>query len=315
MNAVDAALTALDGARADRILDDMVYELRCMRDIVQPADLGRMARQVSLVAFYAQDNDEMRYWGLLARETAGDAPWPDGLTIPGRYFELIDALPTPEVGHGEGGLDVPKGGGALLDGVLVTEPVATVGVQHLLQVADKRGAILVTTWQTGPAFPEEWRTDDARALPVPKWYVAPATAVEPVPEPAPVEPEPQPEPEPQVVAAVPEPEPVVPEPLAKPVSFEGDGKTAECPWRIDPRVVEASGREIRINRHIYPVRTVEDQAAFKTLLKSCGEFRAVRRFTRWQDARGGWFTGAKAYKAEMIDALLTEEPKRRPKAQ
>lgn len=310
MTAVDSALATLDGARADRILDDMVYELRCLREVVSPEDVGRMARQVSLVAFYAQDNDELRYWGLLARETVGDGPWPDGLTVPERYFALVADLPAPKTSRSEGGLRVPRGGGALLDGFLVLEPEATVGVQHLFQIADKHGEVLDTVWQTGPAFPEDWTTDAPTQLEVPKWYVAPperAPLAVPEPEPEPIDaPEPEPESE----------EPMAEEPVveAPPVlRFDGDARTAECPWRVDPRVVEASGREIRVNKHVYPLRSAEEQVAFKALLRSCGEFRAVRRFTRWRDARGHWFAGASGYKAEMIEALLTEEPKRRPK--
>ena len=299
MNAVDTALAAHDGARADRILDDMVHELRCLREIASPADVGRMARQVSLVAFYAQDHDELGYWGLLARETSGDSPWPDGVVIPERYFELLDALPEPALGRVDGGLEVPRGGGALLDGYLLVEPEATTGVQHLLQIGDKHGEILATLWQTGPDFPEAWLGRQAEPLDPPKWVPAPPSRA----------PFPEPEPTPELTPAP------APAPAPKPpgLSFDGDARTAECPWRVDPRGVEASSREVRVNRHTYPIRSPEEQLAFKGLLRSCGEFRAVRRFTRWQDARGRWFAGAAGYKAEMIDALLTEEPKRRPK--
>src|SRR5688500_15376154 len=114
MDQVDAALVALDGARADRILDDLVHELRCLDALAPPAAIGRLARQISLVAFFAQDPDELAHWALLARDTSGGAPWPDGVPVPERYLALVAELPAPQLGRlDDRGLAVPKGGGAL----------------------------------------------------------------------------------------------------------------------------------------------------------------------------------------------------------
>lgn len=304
MDAVDEALIALDGARADRILDDLLYEMRCLHAPVPPAELGRLARQVALVAFFAQDQDELGYWGQLALQAAGGAPWPEAVTIPDRFFEMLDALPEPEPTRAEGGLAIPRGGGALLDGVLLTEPIATEGVQHLLQIADKGGRVVSTAWQTGASFDRTWLEDDPRPEGTPGWYVAP-------PPPPPLRDAPVPEPVPEV------PQPEVPQPEApRPaptVRFDGDGATQECPWRGPPRNVSAKGREVRVNRHTFPVRTAEDQDAFRQVLRACGEFRAARRFVRWRVARRKLFRSGSQLRDAMIEALVTPEPPRKPR--
>lgn len=318
MDGVDDALIAGDGTRADRILDALVYELRCARVPATPDDVGRLARQLALVGFFAQDTDEVEVWGLLARQTVGGAPWPADVPMPESFFTMLEQVADPPAVRAEGGLAAPRGGGVLLDGFLIREPVAVATSEHLGQLVDKRGVVVSTWWQQGASFPDELLTPEPTALEVPRWYVAPvppppgdrpgSEPPEPVPEPEPVaEPEP---PEPEPVAEPPEPE--LPEPLPEPlVRFDGDGKTAECPWKLEPRQVEASRASVRINKFVYPVRTDEDQVTFRKVLRACGEFRAARRFTKWQVARGKWFSRAGRYRDAMVDALLSEEPVRR----
>lgn len=288
MDAVDGALRELDGARADVVLDDLVYELRCLSEPATPDAVGRLARQVALVAFFAQDLDELSYWGLLAREAAGGMPWPEGVPVPVRFEELVGALPEAEVDRVEGqGLLVPKGGGALLDGRLLGEPAATRGAQHLLQVADKKGAVVWTRWQTGAGFPEDVLAPGPTDPGVPRWYVAP-------PDPVPVH-----VPEPVAVAPVPE----------QTVTF-GDPRWV-CPWEGIPADVEAHGASVTVAGAVYRVKTDEEVVAFRKTLRGCGEFRAARRFLKWQAARGKPFAGARGHRDAMVEALLTPEPKGR----
>ncbi len=290
MDEVDRALIALDGSRADLVLDHVIDESRCLDEVVPPDVLGRFARQVSVVAFFAQDPDELAYWALLARETAGGAPWPPELPVPDRYHELVADLGEPRVDTLPGvGFAPPKGGAVLVDGFFAASPTASVGVQHLVQVGDKKGLVVSTTWQTGTSFPEGWLEEGDSELEAPRWYEAP-------PEPPPIEvPEPAPEP-----VEVDEPT----------VSFDGDGRSADCPWKGEPRKASVKGRTVSINRQTFTVRGDEAQAEFKAVLRSCGEFRAVRRFTRWQDARKKLFSSGKRYRDAMLKALLTEEPAR-----
>ena len=63
---------------------------------------------------------------------------------------------------------------------------------------------------------------------------------------------------------------------------------------------------MRVNKHVYEVGTAEEQAEFR----ACGEFRAARRFAKWQAARGKLFGGAHGAEEVMVEALLTEEPRR-----
>lgn len=359
MDAVDEALAALDGARADRVLDDIVHELRCLGELAEPADLGRLARQVSLVAFWQQDNEEMQTWGLLARKTLGGTPWPEALPVPDRYFELMDAvdLPTPTLQTGRG-VDAPGGGALLLDGWQVGEPASEAMTQHLLQVADKKGRVLSTEWMDGTRWPEVRLSDDPSPLEAPTWYVAPPAPPPWSPERPPVSEAPDDggedvgdgvadapddplEPDPPPDAPVESPEVPSPAPDAAvsdgvddpsdatlgklqlleereqrrgrqvgTVTFDGDGRDESCPWKGEPRKVEATRREVTINRHVFPIRTDEDHAAFRKTLRGCGEYRAARRFKRWQEAEGLFSSGAQ-YRDAMVDALLSEEPSRR----
>lgn len=292
MDAVDEALAAFDGALASRILEDLVTELPCLETPADPALLGRLARQIALVAFYAQDTEEIAVWANLARETIGDAPWPEDLELPERFLMLVRGAEPARLVTADGALKIPKGGAILLDGRLLREPAATDPVQHLLQVADKRGVVVWTDWQNGADFPEQWLAETAEPIEVPAWYVAPGDPVRRDPEP--VAPEP--------VAA----EPVAPQPVMR------FGGATRCPWKAEPNIVVASRREVRVNRHTYPLRSEEDEDAFLEVLRACGELRAMRRFARWRSASeklfGGAFAGAPRYRDAMVTALVTDEP-------
>lgn len=294
LEAVDLAIADGSGARADRILDDVHEALPCADFVLSPADVGRLARQEALLAFYQQDRVQLELWWLLARETGVTST--ERWSLPDTFADLVDGFSDREPAALDGqGLRPPKKGGVLLDGRLVLEPVASPGVPHLVQVVDKHGAPIRTAWQDGIAFDPDL-LGTPTSLSVPRWYDEPPTvAPEPVAT-APVAPEP---------AA---PEPAATEPVA--VRFD-DALDADCPWKGSPRKVEVSRREIGVNRKTFPIGTPEEQLALAKTLRTCGEYRAARRFARWQEARGKPFSGAAAHRDAMIDALLTDEPKRR----
>jgi len=337
IDAVDDAIADGNGTLAVRILDDVYDAMRCVGGLVHPDDLGRMARQTSFVAFYAQDFEEAEAWAILARDTLGGEPWPEDYPITDPYLDMLDALPDIRIGGPENaGFEIPKKGAALLDGRFAPAPEAAVGVPHLLQIADKSATPVWTGWVDGMAFPEEQLGYPNTASP-PKWYVEPA-APAPLPEEVIAEPEPAPDPDP-AIEPVPTPEPVAapvaePEPVAEPVAepepvvepepqpasttvstpvlvFDDASATRSCAWKNDPKRATATGKTVSINKHNYNVKTASEQAAFKKVLRSCGEFRAARRFIRWRQAKAKLAFDARSFRESMLKAILTDEPKRR----
>ena len=65
----------------------------------------------------------------------------------------------------------------------------------------------------------------------------------------------------------------------------------------------------------YAVASEADRSSFRAVLRSCGEFRAARRLSRWAAKRGAPFSGAGAEKRAMVAALLTPEPRRKRRGQ
>ncbi len=322
MDAVDVAISEFNGERANGLLDDLLYELRCLEHPIDPRHLGRLARQLSLMSFYEQDVLETESWALLARSTLGGAPWPSGIPIPETYHGFLAELPELEEVEVEGaGLAPPKKGAILMDGRVLLRPRAALGTSHLVQVADKKGAVSATRWQHGAAF-DESLLGGATELKAPRWYSEPEPPAPPVLA-LPVA-EPDPAPESEVPDSVPVPD-TVPEPVADPVAdaelpsevrdrmFRSREATEGCPWKKQPMVAVAKAGEVRVNRHSYAVKSPAQQAEFRSVLRSCGEFRAARRFERWRDARRKLALDAGRYKRGMVKALLTDEPKKRRK--
>jgi len=319
---IESALVDLNGARATAMLDDLTYQTRCLDHAVDPADLGRVARQVSLLAFYEQDHDELAYWARLADGTVGDAPWSTELPIPGRLIEVLDELEPATTSRVEGRYFAPpKRGIILVDGRFAAVPEATIETQHLFQVLDKKQRVIHTSWMDGTLFPDAWLTDEATELEPPSWYVEPApphTAaedIEPVPVPVPL--------------PVAEPVPTIetpPDPLAEPelapiaaadevedepqLSFDEEAVVADCPWK-QVRRASATGREVSVNKLAFDVGSASDQDAFRKVLRTCGEYRAARRFSRWRDAKKKLQFDARTHRDRMVRALITDEPTRK----
>ena len=285
LDAVEAALTDLDGAQADRLLDYAHHELRCAQAPAKPADVGRMAAQEAVLHWYDQDPDEAVRWGWTVLDTVGSSnDWP-GIT-PAALLAALDASPLPESTGPEGvGLRSPPKGAVLRSGFLLTEPHAPVRVPGLIQLADKRGAVLETFWQDGSAFADDL-LGPPQPLDTPRWYEAP--------------------PPPRAAA----PAPRTPAAEDTDVEMRWDIEP-ECPWKGQPRKVEAKGATVRINRKVFDVKTADEQRAFLRTLRTCGEFRAARRFKQWREARGKLAFDAPSKRKSMERALLTPEPTRR----
>ncbi|MEZ4235396.1 MAG: hypothetical protein R3F59_04395 [Myxococcota bacterium] len=328
MDAADEALAALDGARAERILDDVVEGVRCLGE-PRAAGPGRAPGAAAPPCSRSSRRIPKRCGSggcSRARRSAG-TPWPDDVRVPDRFFTLLDAMPDPAVARAEGGLAVPKGGGALLDEVprhrahrdaRGRAPAAggrQAGPDRVQRLAGRRllRRALAVRRREAPAVPKWYDPPlPLRPAPPPRPRPCPCPCSLPLPLPAPApDPAPQPSPDPQ-----PQPQPQ-PQPAPVPeVHFDGDGRWPDCTWQQDPQDVQATGRLVRIEGVAYPVRRSEDQAAFKKALRSCGEFRAARRFTRWRKEHAKLFVSGNRYRDAMLEALKTPEPKpkrRKPK--
>ena len=326
MDEVDAALERSNVAHADRILDDVVDQLRCLDTPADPADLGRLARQIAVVAFYAADEEERISWTWLAHDTVGGAPWPEGLVVPDRFHELALAVPErPMQTLDEVMLAPPKKGGVLLDGRPLARPVARSGVVHLLQVVDKKGHLAHASLQLGADFPESWLVDGTAAvdidhlpapppplpLPLPDAVAEGPDDTEPAPpeptppEPAPTEP-PPPESAPEEVAP-PQPGP----PVARPrVTYSFDEAFPDCPWKASPNKARVEGKVVVVNRQRHSVASRDDVTATQRLFRQCGEFRAARRLGRWSDERRKLLKTGAEHREAMLRVLVQGEPTR-----
>jgi hypothetical protein len=281
LSATKEALAELNGARADALLAWIYAELRCLDAVVDPNDFGELAALESIVAFYDQDADSAVVWAQAAKGVG--APWPEGVAVPGRLLDLIEeAEPPGRAGPTGVGLIVPKHGAILRNGYFLTSPSAPVGMPGLVQVVDKKGRALSTRWQDGAAFHKDL-LGPAGETPKPNWYVPP-------------------------VVRAGKGGPMVSD---QEVSLKGSARSDECPFKADPKAVSAGGNSVKIAGTSFRVKTDEDQAAFKRVLRGCGEYRATRRFMKWREARKKLSFEAGKLRDSMLRALRTPEPKRR----
>lgn len=308
MGAVDEALAQQRVAQADRILDDVIDQLRCLDTPVDPTDLGHLARQVAVVAFYSADEEERISWSWLAHDTLGGTPWPDRLPVPARFHELEAERPERPLTELESQqLAPPSKGALLLDGWPLERPVARSGVVHLAQAVDRKGRVLHGSLQLGADFDPTWLTDGSASVPVPGHLEVPAP---PPPAPAPV---PRPTPEAPVEHGT--DEPVAARPIATPGPPPADLPFAEvfpdCPWNAGPNKARVEGREVVVNRHRHPVGRADDVVDTQRIFRQCGEFRAARRLGRWADERRKLFRSGREHREAMIRVLLADEPRRK----
>jgi len=332
LDATEEALGDLQVDRADRILDDIVGVMRCIGSPLAPDDLGRLAQQVALVAFYDADQAELRSWTWLERDTVGGA-WPDDLfSVPATFHPMRAALSEPPLVVADGGWLPPKRGAVLVDGRPSASPEARSEVPHLLQMLDKKGRVVWSGWMVGADAPERWLDEAGGPVDVPRWVDVP-------PEPAPwddgvaavdppVDPD-APETSPGDETSPPGDETSPPddaeEPPVDPDLPDGGRKARkprrttdfmeifpDCPWRQGPNKVSVEGTTVQINRFSYPARSDDDVAALQQIYRQCGEYRAARRLARWDEARGKLFAGGAAQTARdaMIRALVEDEPRR-----
>lgn len=170
MNQIDAALTDSRVEAARSGLDQTKAALICLDGIAKPGHVARFARQEALAYFFDQDEEAAVKWGNAARYAAPDYPWSLPEDHPFRI--LLTSADEPPLGGPAGGLRVDKGDFVFLDGVPIVTPRARSEVPSLIQVTDKKGAIVRAFWQDGAAFPADIIDPAGPALPPATWFVA-----------------------------------------------------------------------------------------------------------------------------------------------
>ena len=172
MAEVDSAFLEFDIARAGEAARGVRHEIRCLDEIAIPSYLGRYARQMSLIAFFEQDEDTAIRWGLLQLYAAEELPWPPDLTTAHPARNVLSFVEQPPLSGPENkGLSFPKKGAVFMNGEILVRPLARAEVPNLVQVADKKGQITLQYWQDGGAFRDEVLSDDFTSVPTtPKWF-------------------------------------------------------------------------------------------------------------------------------------------------
>ena len=174
----------------------------CLDTIVKTSYLGRFTRQIALLEFLSQDEDAAARWAALSQAFTPTLPWPADIPADHPFRELAQGgEPLQQTGPTDKGFIVPKGGGAFVNGVLVTVPLAWADAQNVFQVADGEGRLVSAYWIDGAGFLDSSLGPVTKPLKPPKWWVPEA---------------------PEAVTSM-----VLPLVFGEPVPVEGDGEDGE----------------------------------------------------------------------------------------
>jgi hypothetical protein len=193
---VGDALAVSDLVDAQKHINEVRDRMPCLDEVVDRHLFALFARYQAVVFFYGQDEQEAARWGVAARSVEPDLRWDDKvfpLNHPART--VVDSGRIPQlVGLPDYGFEVPRGGGAFVNGRFTPRPEALEDIPALVQVFDKAQQRVDAGWQDGNRFPDRFLSDSPGDLPPPAWLVGGVSAPGPT-RPAPVtkvKPEPQP---------------------------------------------------------------------------------------------------------------------------
>ncbi|MFT4623074.1 MAG: hypothetical protein ACI8PZ_001730 [Myxococcota bacterium] len=160
--------------RAGLLIEWTRFHLPCLTEVVHPSDLARFAQQVSFQATLDEDPEAARSWAQLAMVAAPKTPLPDWMPASHTGRVAISAVAPPQIASiDDKGVIHPRGGGVFLDGNFLRQPVAAVEVNHLVQIADRRGRITGARWQHGPSFDDAIVGPDLATVSPPNWWIPP----------------------------------------------------------------------------------------------------------------------------------------------
>jgi hypothetical protein len=181
MDAADTALAEFDLEKFRALLADIQDLLPCTFDRIHPNFITRYARQMAMSYFLDQDEMTMAQWGTLALSNA-ELAWPSGLDDETHPFrDALSFMEEPWINGPEGaGVNPPKGGAVLLDGVFLDKALTSAETPHFVQLVDKRGLVLESFWQEGSGFAHRLLKADPAPPVSPTWYTAPDLSLDPM---------------------------------------------------------------------------------------------------------------------------------------
>lgn len=164
----------VDGASA--IVRAVQEDLPCLTEAASPSLFARTGRFLGGLAFLDQDED--RVWAWVQTEWRADPglgptpEFPAGHPFHQARRDVLERPTRAPLGPPGAHWDLPPGGSARIDGLPSAAPVATPELPHLVQILDRRGAVIRAWWQDGAAFPEDavitgGRVPTAKPTPVP----------------------------------------------------------------------------------------------------------------------------------------------------
>ncbi|MFT7518744.1 MAG: hypothetical protein ACI9MC_000876 [Kiritimatiellia bacterium] len=180
MNKADVAMAEFDLDMFRNTLELAHAMLPCTKDQIHPNHIVRFARMNAIAAFFDQDPMTMEGWAFLS-QSGGTAPWSDDMgedhpfrsTVADEFSEFSKSGPPGAF------LNVPPGGGVLINGFLVLTPEAIEEAPNFVQVMDKNGMVLDSYWMDGTGFDAKILRGDDGGVAAPTWYSVPDKTVDP----------------------------------------------------------------------------------------------------------------------------------------
>ncbi len=157
MSQAEEALDNVDMNTAVNILSDAGKDLICLDVAVKPTDIARFARNLSVLAFYGQDEFAAIKYGNLARIADPSGGLPRGVTEDHPYASMMEMEDLPPTGGPiDPTLEFPRGGGFFMNGQSKTEARAPAEVPQFVQVFGEHDTVIDAFWQDGAAFPDRY---------------------------------------------------------------------------------------------------------------------------------------------------------------
>lgn len=255
--------------KAFRLLKDTQAEMRCLDSLLHPDDVKHFAEMLAVVSLMDQDEEEARRWAQLRQFIGQGEEWQ--FLLPEGYVQFLAALPSADVGTHESGLARhPKKQLVTMNGKALVELRAPVEVPVFVQLVNRSGEAQRSYWQDGVRFDDQVSLGGGKAK-LPNWaqniVVEPPAAMGPV-----------------ALGGQSDLTSVVSE---KQKGWISKAEPAEwmpdCKWVGTPLNAARIGEYgIKINKWIYQLDNTADEVDLGADLKSCHEYRAIRRFEKWR---------------------------------
>jgi hypothetical protein len=154
MDQVSQKMANFQLSEAAAQLKAMQKSVPCLDKVAEPAQLGRFAREMSMMYFFQQEEDASVRWANLQRFAAPGLAWGDPNLPPiGPYRDMLEWADEPPMGGDpDSGLLPPKKGAIFINGDYALAAQARAEVPNLVQIFDGKGNVVQAYWQDGARF-------------------------------------------------------------------------------------------------------------------------------------------------------------------